>query len=135
MMSASLVQALLAFLLIVVAIPVALLTLRRVRHFNPASRHVMRLTGGIALGPRERVAVVEVAGRWLVVGVTAQSVNLLTTLDSPPEALTPLRQPAPTAEPGHDPAGPAGLAAQGRVGLPTSAFARLLGAMRQREAS
>lgn len=92
-MSSSLVQALLAFLLIVIAIPVALVTLRRVRMFNPASRQVMRLAGGIALGPRERIAVVEVGGRWLVVGVTGQSINLLTTLDSAPADLAASRSP------------------------------------------
>ena len=92
-MSSSLVQALLAFLLIVIAIPVALVTLRRVRLFNPASRQVMRLAGGIALGPRERIAVVEVGGRWLVVGVTGQSINLLTTLDSAPADLAVSRAP------------------------------------------
>lgn len=90
-MSSPLVQALLAFLLIVIAIPVALVTLRRVRMFNPASRQVLRITGGISLGPRERIAVVEVGGRWLVVGVTAQSINLLTTLDAAPGELSPSR--------------------------------------------
>ena len=87
-MSASLSQALLAFLLIVVAIPVALVMLRRFRMFHPGSRQVLRLTGGISLGPRERIAVVEVGGRWLVVGITGQSINLLTTFDSAPAELT-----------------------------------------------
>lgn len=140
-MSSSLVQALLAFLLIVIAIPVALVTLRRVRLFNPASRQVMRLAGGIALGPRERIAVVEVGGRWLVVGVTGQSINLLTTLDSAPADLAVSRAPrsadrsasssgAPLIA---DPTASAQVAGPGNVGG-GSPFARLLASARRREA-
>ena len=86
-MTASLSQALLAFLLIVVAIPVVLVGLRRFRMFHPGGPQIIRLTGAVALGPRERIAVIEVGGRWLVVGVTGQSINLLSTLDSPPADL------------------------------------------------
>ena len=86
-MTASLSQALLAFLLIVIAIPVALVSLRRFRLFHPGAGQVIRLTGGVSLGPRERIAVVEVGGRWLVLGVTSQSINLLSTLDSAPVEL------------------------------------------------
>ena len=117
-MSAPLGQALLAFLLIVIAIPVALVMLRRFRMFHPAGGQVIRLSGGIALGPRERIAVVEVGGRWLVVGITAQSINLLATLDSPPAGLPAATLPA-TAE---------GMAATSAV-----SFSRLLATLRGRE--
>ena len=144
-MSSSLVQALLAFLLIVIAIPVALVTLRRVRLFNPASRQVMRLAGGIALGPRERIAVVEVGGRWLVVGVTGQSINLLTTLDSAPADLAVSRAPRSADRSASSSGAPAGVpliadpTASAQVAVPGdvgggSPFARLLASARRREA-
>ena len=47
---------------------------------NPAS---LRVVSGVMVGQRERVVVVEVQGKWLVLGVAAQSVNLLCTLDKP----------------------------------------------------
>lgn len=96
-MNPLLVQALLAFLLVVVAIPVVLVMLRRSRMLGPGGRQIMRLAGGLVLGPRERIAVVEVSGRWLVVGISGQQINLLTTLDSAPEELPSL---ASAAAPG-----------------------------------
>lgn len=45
----------------------------------------MRLVGRLPLGPRKFVALVEVAGRVLVVGVSDRGVNLLTTIDDPSE--------------------------------------------------
>jgi flagellar protein FliO/FliZ len=38
------------------------------------------------VGQRERVVVVEVQGQWLVLGVTAQNVNLLSSFPRPAEA-------------------------------------------------
>lgn len=49
---------------------------------------VVRVVGGTRLGQRERVVVIEVRGRWLVLGVTAQQVRCLSDLEAPPEATT-----------------------------------------------
>ncbi len=119
-MSLSVVQALLAFLLVLVAIPFALAALRRTRHFGVGRRPVIRLTGGLALGPRERIAVVEVGGRWLVLGVTGQSIQLLTTLDEPPAEIGDAQGDV----------GPAGGAEAG--GAAKGAFARVLAQARLR---
>ena len=40
----------------------------------------IRIVGGVAVGSRERIMVVEVADQWIVVGVTANNINALTTL-------------------------------------------------------
>ena len=47
---------------------------------------VVRVIGSTRLGQREKVVVVEVRGRWLVLGVTAQQVACLSELDAPPAA-------------------------------------------------
>lgn len=48
-------------------------------HLN--ANTVARVVGGVSVGSRERVVVVEVANRWLVVGVTATQVTQLANLD------------------------------------------------------
>ncbi|WP_229007149.1 flagellar biosynthetic protein FliO [Methylophilus sp. Leaf408] len=42
-----------------------------------AQTGVIKQVGGVQLGPRERVVVLEVAGRWLVVGVSAGQMTAL----------------------------------------------------------
>lgn len=49
-----------------------------------AGRHWV--VSGIMVGQRERVVIVEVQGQWLVLGVTAQNVNLLSSLPKPEDA-------------------------------------------------
>ncbi|MET0507212.1 MAG: flagellar biosynthetic protein FliO [Burkholderiaceae bacterium] len=94
-MSSSIIQALLAFGAVVAAIPLALALIRRSRNLGAGRRRIIQLAGGLSLGPRERIAVVEVGGRWLVVGVTGASINLLATLDEPPADLAARGSPAP----------------------------------------
>ena len=43
-----------------------------------------RIVGGVMVGPKERVVVVEVADTWIVAGVTSQNVNALCTMPRPP---------------------------------------------------
>lgn len=93
-------NALLAFVAVIVLIPLALAVLRRTQRFGGAHRGMVQLVGGMSLGPRERIAVVEVGGKWLVLGVTAQSVNVLTTLDSAPVGAMPLPGSQPDNQPG-----------------------------------
>lgn len=42
---------------------------------------VVRIVGGVSVGSRERVVVVEVAGRWLVLGVAPGQVTSLADLE------------------------------------------------------
>ncbi|WP_334107100.1 flagellar biosynthetic protein FliO [Methylobacillus sp.] len=53
---------------------------------------VVRIVGGVSVGHREKVVVVEVAGRWLVLGVAPGQVTSLADLE--PGEETPLDQPA-----------------------------------------
>jgi len=41
---------------------------------------VMRVVGGVSVGNRERILVVEVADEWIVVGVTPTNINALSTM-------------------------------------------------------
>jgi flagellar protein FliO/FliZ len=42
---------------------------------------VLRIVGGVSVGSRERVVVLEVAGRWIVVGVASGQVSRLANLE------------------------------------------------------
>lgn len=56
--------------------------LRRVMPGQALSqRGVIKQVGGLQLGPRERVVVLEVAGRWLVVGINAGQMTALGEVD------------------------------------------------------
>ncbi|MEE1921422.1 flagellar biosynthetic protein FliO [Pseudomonas sp. 148P] len=51
-----------------------------------AAGSVLKVIGSARMGQREKVVVVEVRGRWLVLGVTAQQVACLSELEAPPGA-------------------------------------------------
>lgn len=44
---------------------------------------IIKQVGGVQLGPRERVVVLEVAGRWLVVGINAGQMTALGEVSPP----------------------------------------------------
>lgn len=57
-----------------------------VRRFIPHGGHsasVAKLVGGLSLGSRERIVVLEVAGQWLVVGIASGQMTSLATLTPP----------------------------------------------------
>ena len=102
---------LLWFLAILVLIPVALWLLRRTPMGGAAGHGVLRSVAAMPLSTSQRIVTVEVghgaARRWLVLGVTAQSITTLHTME--PQEVTP--------------GAPGALAASG-------AFAHLLGKVR-----
>lgn len=67
---------------IVIAIFVVLNFMRRlmVAGLPGGQQPLLRLRGGLMVGQRERVVVIEVQDTWLVVGVTASQMTLLHTL-------------------------------------------------------
>lgn len=67
-----------AVLLVMAAITWAL---KRIVPGTGGQQSVIKVVGGVSVGTRERVVVVEVAGRWLVVGVAAGQVNAIANLD------------------------------------------------------
>jgi flagellar protein FliO/FliZ len=84
-------SSLLWFALIVVAIPFALVLLKRTPLGGGASgAGSMRVVGTLGVAPNQRVVTVEVGTgaerRWLVLGVTAQSISTLHTMLPGPDA-------------------------------------------------
>ena len=54
--------------------------LKRFNPVKPGQAGQVRIVGGVSVGSRERVIVVEVADQWIVVGVAPGSVNALSTM-------------------------------------------------------
>ncbi len=54
--------------------------LKRMGVTGVAGSNVARVIGGVSVGNRERVVVVEVADQWIVVGVAPGRVNALSTM-------------------------------------------------------
>ncbi len=81
---ASLAWSFLMLLLVIALIPGSLWLLKRVQQIRPGSQQApraMEVLAQLSLGPRERLVTVRVADRVLVLGVTAQSVTLVTPLE------------------------------------------------------
>jgi hypothetical protein len=79
---------------------------------NPGGRRVVTLIGGLTLGPRERIAVIESQGRRWMIGVTGQSISLLAELDRPDAAAPSATPPAASGTP--------------PAGFPPNPFAQML---------
>ncbi len=62
---------------------------KRLRLARGAEPALLRAVGGLSVGTRERVVVVEVADTWLVLGVTPQSIRTLHTLPKQADAAFP----------------------------------------------
>ncbi len=69
-------------LAIVLAV-MALITwvLKRMMPGVGSKQSVVRIVGGVSVGSRERVVVLEIAGRWIVVGVAPGQVNHIANLE------------------------------------------------------
>jgi flagellar protein FliO/FliZ len=94
----SAVTPLLWFIAIVALIPLALWLLKRTRLVAASSGGVMRMVSVLPLAPGQRLVTVEVGSgeerRWLVLGVTAQSISTLHSML--PQAVPDDLAPAPT---------------------------------------
>ncbi|GAB3671542.1 flagellar biosynthetic protein FliO [Salinisphaera aquimarina] len=82
---------------LIVVIGIILLCAWLLKRFSGARGHnaeTLTVVASRGIGQRERVVVVEIEDKWLVLGVTPHSINTLHTLDA---------QPAPAAHDGHPP--------------------------------
>ncbi|WP_287810173.1 flagellar biosynthetic protein FliO [Pseudomonas sp.] len=73
----------LAFAVVVASILLCGWLAKRLRpgHTRPGAH--LRLVGSTQVGQRERVVIVQVQGRWLVLGVTPQHISALSELPAP----------------------------------------------------
>ncbi len=76
----AMLQSFFALLLVLAVIAAAAWLLRRAQRLPGASSAVLRSVSGIAVGPKERVIVVEIGETWLVLGVAPGQVRTLHTL-------------------------------------------------------
>jgi len=58
---------------------------KRIGPINSMNKVPMKVVGGLSLGNRERIMVVEVGDQWLVLGITAQQISNLSSM--PKQAL------------------------------------------------
>lgn len=70
-------QVLLALIVVLGTVVAAAWLLKRLAPGQVSAGGAIKLIGGIAVGPKERVVVVEVGDTWLVVGVAPGQVNAL----------------------------------------------------------
>lgn len=82
----SMLQVVLALAVVLGLIVGSAWLMRRFSLLPNAAGKQMRVVSGLMVGQRERVVLVEVRDQWLVLGVTAQNVNLLSTMPKPIEA-------------------------------------------------
>ncbi len=76
----NLLQVLLGLIVVLGLMAAAAWTLRRLGLSKIASASTVKIIGGVSVGSRERILVVEVADQWIVVGVAPGRVNTLSTL-------------------------------------------------------
>jgi flagellar protein FliO/FliZ len=89
----SLLQVIFGLAVVLALLIGGLYLLKRLQLPRGAGASLLRVVAGTAVGPRERVAVIEIEDTWLVVGVAPGRVNMLHSL--PRGRLA--EQPAPVA--------------------------------------
>jgi flagellar protein FliO/FliZ len=88
-------QVLLGLLAVLAMIVGAAWLARRVGGFNVGASGALRIIGGLSMGPRERVVLVQVGERQLLLGVAPGRVSTLHVLEQP---LTPAAPAAPAPD-------------------------------------
>lgn len=78
--TSSMIQGFLGLLVILALLALAAYLMRRLNGGRPFGGGPLKLIGGIAVGSRERIIVVEVADTWVVVGIAPGQMRTLHTL-------------------------------------------------------
>ena len=79
----SVIRAVLSLLLVLLIIFSLAFYLKRFQHLSSGTAGSLKVISSLALSPRERVVLVQVGEEQLLLGVAANSVNLLKTLEEP----------------------------------------------------
>jgi flagellar protein FliO/FliZ len=79
----SLLQVVLALLVVLGAIMAFAWFMRRIAPARGAASGLLKVVGGVMVGPKERLVVVEVGDTWLILGVGASSVSLVHSMPRP----------------------------------------------------
>jgi len=89
-----LLQVVFALLLVLGAIGLFAWLLRRFAPGQASAGGMLKVVGGVMVGPRERLVVVEVQETWLLLGVAAGRVTLVHSMPRPPGGAVPASAPA-----------------------------------------
>ncbi|MDZ4200614.1 MAG: flagellar biosynthetic protein FliO [Gallionella sp.] len=84
--SGSIVQVILSLLLVLAAIVLVAWVLKRMNMVQQGHGNALKVLGGVAIGQRERIVLVEVEDTWLLVGVGPNQLRTLHTLPKPEHA-------------------------------------------------
>lgn len=95
--SGSIVQVIFSLLLVLAAVFLVTWLLKRVNLPQYGTGSILKVIGGVAVGQRERIVLVEVNDTWLVIGVAPGQVRTLHTL---PKGSLPMAQSGNPAAPG-----------------------------------
>lgn len=79
----SLLQTILALLLVLGCIVLVAWLLRRSSSFHSSAGGKLKIIAAVGLGPRERAVVLQVGDKQLLLGVTPQQIHTLHVLDAP----------------------------------------------------
>lgn len=82
-------QVLFSLLLVLAAVVLVAWILKRINLPQHGAGSLLKVIGGVAVGQRERIVLLEINDTWLVVGVAPGQVN---TLHSMPKAALPIPQ-------------------------------------------
>lgn len=86
-------QVVLGMAVVLALMAAAAWALKRFGAVRPAGAANIRIVGGVSVGGRERVLVIEAADQWIVVGVAPGRVNALATLPRQESAELPTETP------------------------------------------
>ncbi|MES2049003.1 MAG: flagellar biosynthetic protein FliO [Pseudomonadota bacterium] len=75
-----LLQIFLGLIAVLTLMGVAAWFFKKIGPVNTGNKIPVKIVGGVSVGNRERIMVVEVADQWIVVGVTANQINTLSTM-------------------------------------------------------
>lgn len=81
--SGSIMQIVFSLLLVLAAIVLVGWLLKRVNTAQQGSANLLKILGGVSIGQRERIVLVEVKDTWLLVGVGPGQIRTLHTLEKP----------------------------------------------------
>jgi flagellar protein FliO/FliZ len=91
----ALLQGLFGLVIVLGALAVFFWFLRRFSPGQTGAQGVVKVIGGVMVGPRERLVVVEVGDTWLLLGVGGGQVNTLHTLPRPANYVPSPQDPLP----------------------------------------
>lgn len=97
--SSSIVQIIFSLFLVLVAIILVAWLLKRMNMAQQGSGNLLKVVGGMAIGQRERIVLVEVKDTWLVIGICPGQIRTLHTLQKPEDSVQNAEKSTPSSQP------------------------------------